>query len=77
MSTIEDTHYITVKDMSFHYDDEPVLSNITFTVNPGEFVMLTGENGAAKTTLLRNILGLLDPSTGEVNISKKNADNEE
>ena len=59
--------------MSFHYDDEPVLSNITFTVNPGEFVMLTGENGAAKTTLLRNILGLLDPSTGEVNISKKNA----
>lgn len=63
--------------MSFHYDDEPVLSNITFTVNPGEFVMLTGENGAAKTTLLRNILGLLDPSTGEVNISKKNADNEE
>lgn len=77
MSIVEDTHYIKVKDLSFNYDDEPVLSNITFTVKPGEFVMLTGENGAAKTTLLRNILGLLDPSTGEVNISKKNADNTE
>lgn len=77
LSTIEDTHYIEVKDLSFNYDDEPVLSNITFTVDPGEFVMLTGENGAAKTTLLRNILGLLDPSTGKVNISKRNADNEE
>ena len=77
VSIVEDTHCIKVKDLSFNYDDEPVLSNITFTVKPGEFVMLTGENGAAKTTLLRNILGLLDPSTGEVNISKKNADNTE
>src|SRR5690554_5811659 len=77
MSVTKSDHYIEVKEMSFTYDDEPVLSNITFTVDPGEFVMLTGENGAAKTTLLRNILGLLDPSTGEVNISKKNADNGE
>ena len=34
--------------------------------------MLTGENGAAKTTLLRNILGLLNPSTGNVTQAKKN-----
>lgn len=66
-------HYIEVKDLSFHYDDEPVLSGINFTVDPGEFVMLTGENGAAKTTLLRNVLGLLEPSTGSVNIAAKNA----
>jgi len=65
-------HYIEVEDMSFIYDDEPVLSGITFTVDPGEFVMLTGENGAAKTTLLRNILGLLDPATGKVRTAKNN-----
>lgn len=63
--------------MSFNYEDEPVLSGINFTVDPGEFVMLTGENGAAKTTLLRNILGLLDPTTGETHIAKNNASGED
>lgn len=69
-------HYIEVKDLSFNFDGEPVLSGITFAVDPGEFVMLTGENGAAKTTLLRNILGLLEPTTGEVGMSLKNAKGE-
>lgn len=65
-------HYIEVKDLSFNFDDEPVLTGINFTVDSGEFVMLTGENGAAKTTLLRNVLGLLKPTTGSVKIAGKN-----
>ncbi|HLR88585.1 MAG TPA: metal ABC transporter ATP-binding protein [Atopostipes sp.] len=69
---LQQQHYIEVNDLSFKYEDEPVLSDITFTVDAGEFVMLTGENGAAKTTLLRNILGLLNPSTGQVTIASKN-----
>lgn len=77
MWTLQTEHYIEVKDLSFNYDGEPVLSDITFTVDPGEFVMLTGENGAAKTTLLRNILGLLEPTTGEVSMASKNAKQEE
>lgn len=68
--------YIEVKDLSFNYEDEPVLTGINFTVVPGEFVMLTGENGAAKTTLLRNILGLLNPTTGEVRRAQTNASGE-
>lgn len=67
-------HYIEVNDLSFQYNEEPVLSGITFTVDPGEFVMLTGENGAAKSTLLRNVLGILQPTTGEVKIADKNAE---
>ena len=67
-------HYIDVQDLAFHYENEPVLQNISFRVDPGEFVMLTGENGAAKTTLLRNILGLLQPSKGHVALSKRNID---
>lgn len=70
-------HYIEVEDLSFNYDDEPVLSDINFTVEAGEFVMLTGENGAAKSTLLRNILGLLEPTTGQVHISPENDKGEE
>ncbi|MFJ1626755.1 metal ABC transporter ATP-binding protein [Marinilactibacillus psychrotolerans] len=68
--------YIEVDDLAFHYENEPVLENISFEVNSGEFVMLTGENGAAKTTLLRNILGLLNPSKGNVTLSKKNRQGE-
>lgn len=65
-------HYIKVKDLAFKYDEETVLENISFTVDPGEFVMLTGENGAAKTTLIRNILGLLKPTAGEAFLADKN-----
>ena len=72
MSNLSTSPYIEVNDLSFNYDDEPVLTGINFTVSPGEFVMLTGENGAAKTTLLRNILGLLNPTTGEVTRPKNN-----
>lgn len=71
------THYIEVEDLSFYYDDEPVLSDINFTVSAGEFVMLTGENGAAKSTLLRNVLGLLEPATGHVKIASKNRQGKE
>ena len=42
--------YITVEDLSFYYDKEPVLEHINYSVDSGEFVTLTGENGAAKTT---------------------------
>ncbi|WP_033541160.1 metal ABC transporter ATP-binding protein [Planococcus sp. CAU13] len=69
-------HYIDVKNLAFQYEEEPLLENISFRVNPGDFVMLTGENGAAKTTLLRNILGLLKPSKGSVQLSPKNLDAE-
>ncbi|AIF65896.1 zinc ABC transporter ATP-binding protein [Terribacillus saccharophilus] len=65
-------YYIKVDELAFHYEKEPVLTNISFELNPGDFIMLTGENGAAKSTLIRNILGLLKPTTGQVSLSPKN-----
>ena len=65
-------YYIEVNDITFYYEDEPVLENISYTVSPGEFVILTGENGVAKSTLLRNTLGLLHPSSGSIRIADKN-----
>ena len=61
--------YITVEDLSFYYDKEPVLERIHFYVDSGEFVTLTGENGAAKTTLIKATLGILKPKFGTVDIS--------
>ena len=45
--------YIDVKGLTFYYDDEPVLEDISYFVEDGEFVILTGENGAAKSTLIK------------------------
>lgn len=63
---------LEVKDLSFYYDTEKVLDNVNFTVGAGEFVILTGENGAAKSTLLKNILGLLKPASGTITWEKYN-----
>ncbi|EFI85004.1 metal ABC transporter ATP-binding protein [Listeria grayi] len=67
-------NYIEVDDVTFKYEEEPVLENISFQVKAGEFVILTGENGAAKTTLLRLVLGLLKPDNGAVKLAKKNTE---
>ncbi|MBS7577310.1 MULTISPECIES: metal ABC transporter ATP-binding protein [unclassified Enterococcus] len=66
-------HYIDVQNLSFYYDDEPVLENITYHIDNGEFVILTGENGAAKSTLIKATLGLLKPEAGTVTLSKINS----
>ena len=68
--------YVSVENLSFSYDNEPILENISFTVEPGEFVILTGENGAAKSTLLKNILGLLTPKQGKATIATVNTKGE-
>lgn len=64
--------YITVEDLSFVYDQEPVLEHIHYHLDSGEFVTLTGENGAAKTTLIKATLGILKPKKGKVTISETN-----
>lgn len=66
--------YIKVENLSFYYDEEPVLENVSYQVDPGEFVILTGENGAAKSTLIKATLGLLKPSSGQVTIAKENSE---
>lgn len=63
--------YITVEDLSFYYDKEPVLERIHYYLDSGEFVTLTGENGAAKTTLIKATLGILKPKQGKVSIAEK------
>ena len=66
--------YITVEGLSFQYDAEPVLDNIHYHLDSGEFVTLTGENGAAKSTLIKATLGILKPKKGTVTISDTNKD---
>jgi energy-coupling factor transport system ATP-binding protein len=47
-------------------DQQTIISDVSFTIKPGEFVALLGENGAGKSTLCRLANGLLKPTAGTV-----------
>ncbi|MFB0566167.1 MAG: metal ABC transporter ATP-binding protein [Candidatus Aminicenantaceae bacterium] len=71
LSATEQKTLILVKDISFSYGYLPVLKEVTFSINSGDFLALIGPNGSGKTTLLKIILGLLKPSHGEIWIMEK------
>lgn len=58
---------VELRGVSFAYGNgrPPVLSDVDLAVEEGEFVAIAGPNGGGKTTLLRVILGLEEPSAGE------------
>lgn len=57
---------LTVSDLSVGYDSQAVISNLSFTVNPGDYLCIVGENGAGKTTLMRTLLRLIPPISGSI-----------
>ena len=59
---------IDVKDVCFSYDKAPVLEDISFTLEQGDFLAVLGPNGGGKTTLLRLLLGILKPDKGVIKI---------
>ena len=57
---------IEFRSVSHAFDGVPVLSELSLTIDDGEFVILAGANGSGKTTLLRHCNGLLTPEEGTV-----------
>ncbi len=67
---------IEVENLWFNYPNgKEVLKNINFNINSREFIVLMGENGGGKTTLLKNLNGILKPSRGKVKIMGKDTRN--
>lgn len=60
---------VAMQGVSFSYDGRtPVLTDITFTTQPGELVALVGPSGAGKTTLINLLHRFCDPATGAITI---------
>lgn len=57
---------IEFRDVYFAYESQPVLKGITFTLEPGETLGLLGRTGSGKTTLVRLLFRLYDPTAGRI-----------
>ena len=62
---------IEIDNVSFSYDDNEILNQVSFKIKKGSFVGIVGENGSGKTTLLKLILGLEKPFRGSITVSKE------
>lgn len=58
---------LTVKNLSIAYDGKKVIENIDFSVKEGDFLVIFGENGSGKSSLVKALLGLKAPFKGEIN----------
>jgi zinc transport system ATP-binding protein len=59
---------IRLDGVSFSFDSQVVLSDVSFKIMERDFVGLIGSNGAGKTTLLRMIVGLTQPQKGSITL---------
>lgn len=57
---------LELKNVTAGYDHEAVLRHVNFGIHEGDFIGIIGPNGGGKTTLLKVILGLLKPFSGEI-----------
>jgi len=62
---------IEARSLSFKYDRDWILQDLTFSVPRGEFFGILGPNGSGKTTLLRLLSRVLVPTSGEILIAAK------
>lgn len=64
---------IKIKDLTFSYTGEKpyLIESINMNIPEGKFISIIGENGSAKSTFVKLILGLLKPINGEINLSSQ------
>ena len=69
-SKIPDEFSIEFKDVWFKYPgtEKDILRGLTFNIKSGEKVSIVGENGEGKTTMVKLLLGLFEPDSGEIRI---------
>jgi urea transport system ATP-binding protein len=62
---------LSIDHLSFSYGMVQALHDLTMTMPPGQVTCVMGRNGVGKTTLMKNIMGLLRPSSGVVTLGDK------
>jgi branched-chain amino acid transport system ATP-binding protein len=65
---------LEVRGINTYYDKSHVIKDVSFFVNEGEVVSLIGRNGVGKTTILRSVMGLTPPRSGEIRFGGRPVD---
>jgi urea ABC transporter ATP-binding protein UrtE len=60
---------LEIKSLQAGYGILPVLHDVSFTMNKGETLVLLGRNGVGKTTLLKSLIGIVKPTSGEIRLN--------
>ena len=63
---LDNSIFVEFRDVVFGYDEHVVLNHVSFKVMDGDQVTLAGRTGAGKSTILKLLLGLYEPQSGEV-----------
>ena len=66
MTSTNQTSLLCCEDLSLGYDGQRIVSDLNFTVAPGDYLCIVGENGSGKSTLMKTILGLIPPLGGRI-----------
>ncbi len=61
---------IRATNLSIGYNFHPVLRNLNFSIDYGDYVCIIGSNGVGKSTLIKTILGLYPPISGKIHYDK-------
>ena len=67
----DNSYMLSVSGLSFERYFERVFEPVTFDLSAGSLLLVTGSNGCGKTTLLRLLAGLLEPSEGEIHCQQQ------
>lgn len=58
--------YIICEDVTLAYEGRPVVKELSFTVEQGDYICIVGENGSGKTTLVKTLVGLKKQMSGKI-----------
>jgi len=62
----QNSHMVALRDVTMEFEEKKVLEDLSLTVEPQERLVVMGQSGSGKSTILRLILGILQPNAGEV-----------
>jgi zinc transport system ATP-binding protein len=57
---------LTCDNLSLGYEGKTIITDLSFTVNSGDYLCIVGENGSGKSTLMKTILNLKQPMSGQI-----------